>query len=113
MVESRGKQEDKKLKTYYESIYLTGSLNRPDSFFQKALTSGQLKLEKKENNIAGLQLADMLAQPTKQDVLRRQGIISVGEIGTFNKKLLKTIQSKYNRQLYTNKIEGYGRVFMG
>jgi hypothetical protein len=77
--------------------------------FQSALSSRQLKLREKKANIAGLQLADLLGHATKMWALKRWGVIAA-EPAPFAKRLMKIVEQKFNRQLYTNKLEGYGIV---
>lgn len=53
----------KNLKAAYQSIFQAGTLRHGEEFFQTRLTSKDVKLKPKEKNIAGLQLADLLAHP--------------------------------------------------
>ena len=68
-------------------------------------------MKPKRNNIAGLQLADILAYPVKQSILlENKRIPDPGNI--FGKKICETIKTKYNRHLYWGYIKGYGRIFI-
>ncbi|MGQ9666008.1 MAG: hypothetical protein ACUVWB_01725, partial [Anaerolineae bacterium] len=60
MGESRGGAEDQQLKAAYQSVYENGTKSHEPTFFQRALTSKELKLKPKSANIAGLQIADLL-----------------------------------------------------
>lgn len=111
LAESRGGREDTQLKQAYKELLARGTLWREATFFQKPLTSHEIKLKPKSANIAGLQVADLLAYPVKQDILTRWNRISAPE-GTFSNDVLLAIKSKYNRQIYQNRINGYGRVFL-
>lgn len=111
LAESRGGREDTHLKQAYKELLARGTLWREATFFQKPLTSQEIKLKPKSANIAGLQVADLLAYPVKQDILTRENRISAPE-GTFSNDVLLAINSKYNRQIYQNRINGYGRVFL-
>jgi hypothetical protein len=111
MAESRGGNEDIKLKEAYHSFYTAGTYYRPPDFFQRALTSCQMKLKPKSANIAGLQVADLLAYPVKQEILLDNHRISdSGDV--FSKEICKIIVSKYNQQVYEGRISGYGKVFL-
>ena len=69
MTESRGRREDRELKQDFRQ-YMTGCANLPD--VREALlsvTSNQIKLNLKTDNITGLQLADLLAYPSKRGIL--------------------------------------------
>jgi len=64
LAESRGKLEDLLLKEEYERLRETGSL------FQDLGNIAGFWMEKKEKNIAGLQIADLVAYPIAAKVLR-------------------------------------------
>jgi len=110
IAESRQRTEDKKLKFAYQVLYETGTQWRNRDFFCGVLTSHEIKLKPKKANIAGLQLADLLAHPSKQEILLEEGRIS--NIGTFNERVRNVIQGKYNRQVYQGNIGGYGKIFL-
>ena len=63
MAESRGAREDKDLKNAFSEVYKTGSAGLLPAVLQKRLTSRELKVQPKSANIAGLQLADLIAYP--------------------------------------------------
>jgi hypothetical protein len=109
MAESRGGVEDRKLKESYGWVYERGVWMREASFFQQALTSRQLKVKPKSANIAGLQLADLLAHPVRKKVLVENHCISE-DLAPFAAKLLSAVESKFNRHLYEGRTEGYGTV---
>jgi hypothetical protein len=110
MAEARGGVEDTLLKDSYTRVYERGIWGyTPAEFFQSALTSRQLKLSSKKANIAGLQLADLIAHPAKSWVLRYYGLLN-GPTAPFAERLMTIIEEKFNRHLYNNKIEGYGFV---
>lgn len=109
MAESRGREEDIQLKEAYRRVYESGTLMFDREHHQRALTSKDIKLEQKSANIAGLQLADILAHPVKQHCLAHRGLIPEVS-GTFGKTLVAAAMDKFNRQIYQNRIDGYGRV---
>lgn len=112
MAESRGGSEDHHLKSAYRSIYHSGSRWRGPDFFQRAVTSKEIKLKKKKSNVAGLQIADLLAHPSKQEILKDTLILTDSDLGDYCRRIIPAIQTKYNRQLYTGRIEGYGKIFL-
>jgi hypothetical protein len=58
-------------------------------------------------NIAGLQLADVLAYPVRQAVLLEKRLISdPGDV--FGKKVYEAARPKFNCQEWTGQVEGYG-----
>lgn len=110
MAESRGGKEDSLLEDSYTRIYEQGIWGVTSAeFFQSALTSRKLKLHGKKANISGLQLADLIAHPAKMWVLRHYGLIKE-KPAQFAECIIKVLKEKFNRQLYKNKIEGYGFV---
>lgn len=111
MAESRGGTEDIKLKEAYHALYTAGTYYHSGEIFQHVLTSSQIKLKQKSANISGLQVADLLAYPVKQEILLEKGLISdPGEV--FSKQVSQVIAPKYNRQIYRRRITGYGKVFL-
>ena len=73
MAESRGGKEDKGLQRVYKDVYGHGTYFQKASLFQQVLSSKEMKFRKKDHNIAGLQLADCLAAPSKLDVMLGRG----------------------------------------
>lgn len=110
MAEARGGKEDSLLMDSYTRVYEHGAWGvTPGEFFQLALTSRQLKLRGKKANIAGLQLADLIAHPAKLWVLRHYGLFEDAP-APFAERLMNVVENKFNRQLYDNRVEGYGFV---
>lgn len=111
MAESRGKQEDLQLKEAYRRVYGSGTLFRSPEFFQKVLTSKEIKIKPKKANIPGLQLADLLAHPCKNEILIEKGIVKYR--ASFGREISKTVKAKYNHHFFDGRIEGYGKNFLG
>lgn len=72
MAESRGGREDRRLKDSFSRICHDGTRFVRGDVFCARLTSHQLKVKTKANNIAGLQLADLVAHPSYRYVLCRR-----------------------------------------
>jgi hypothetical protein len=111
MAESRGKREDQQLKGAYRSLYESGTYFHRATFFQAVLTSKEIKLKRKSANIAGLQVADLLAYPCKQEILAAEGRIQVAD-DIFGREICDHIAAKYNRRLWDGRVSGYGQVFL-
>ncbi len=109
LAESRGGQEDRLLKDSYRRTFERGIWMTPASFFQRALTSCELKVKQSSANIAGLQLADLLGHPVRQSILREKGHIW-GLQGEFAQRILAALEGKFNRHLYDGRVYGYGTV---
>lgn len=111
LAESRGGAEDKQLKLAFTNILQDGTHWRGSGFFRDVLTTHELKTAKKEANVAGLQIADVIAYPSKQDVLAEFGRIEP-PTGEFRDRLRHAMRQHYNKQAYLGRIKGYGMVLL-
>lgn len=107
MIESRGGKEDIRLKKSFRNLMDNGTSFLKPSDFSEYLTSKELKIKNKTANIAGLQLADLLAH-----CVRRYAFDSVWDIKeskkTFSDEILN-ILLKHNKFFsYKDKITGHG-----
>ncbi len=107
MAESRGGNEDRALKQAYTELLERGSHFVGADQFSRALTSRQLKVKMKANNVAGLQLADLLAHPSRTEILAERSLFG-REVGLFSGKVIAVLQRKYDRG--GDKI--YGKKFL-
>jgi len=111
MAESRGKRENELLESSYNEVYCDGTHWRGAEFFNKVLTSKKIKIKPKTSNIAGLQVADLLAYPIKQMILlENDRIEDPGKV--FSKKICEAVKRKHNQQVYQERVSGYGKVFL-
>ena len=69
LAESRGGKEDRRLKDSFERVYNNGTEYIKPKMFSIYLASQQLKVKLKSNNIAGLQVADLIAHPSYRAIL--------------------------------------------
>jgi hypothetical protein len=103
MIESRGGKEDLRLKNSFSRLFETGTDYVSGDRFQNCLTSKELKVKPKSANIPGLQLADIIAHPS-----RRQFLIHLGhqkrEHVVFGDEIIDVITDKY----YQKNDEVYG-----
>jgi hypothetical protein len=76
------------------------------------LTSKEIKLKSKQANIAGIQLADLLAYPLKQEILAENARIPDIPDELFGKRVCEIVKKKYNRHFYDGRVYGYGKVFL-
>lgn len=111
VAESRGGTEDMDFKAAYSSAYAGGSMYLKKDIAQRTLSSKHAKLKKKDANIAGLQLADLLAHPLMRDVLVAYGKIP-RVAHPFADKIVQIAQTKYNARAFNSQIDGYGRVYL-
>jgi len=111
MAEARGREEALQLRQAYQRVYESGTLMFGHEHHQRALTSREIKIQDKRANIAGLQLADLLAYPIKQACLVERGLIAdPGDI--FGKRVVQAVENKFNVNELTAKIVGYGKVWL-
>jgi hypothetical protein len=110
LAESRGGREDLQLKAAYRSVYSAGTRFRPKDFFQGVLTSKEIKIKPKTQNIPPLQLADLFAYPAKRYVLFDYHLAP--EPTGFTMIMARALEQKYNVQIYTGQVNGYGKVIL-
>jgi len=97
MAESRGGREGMRLKKVFTDLHETGTDYVKPERFQKHFTSRQLKVKPKGANVAGLQLADLLAHPSRRDVLVDNGHTE-GKTPPFAEKVTEILRGKYYRK---------------
>jgi hypothetical protein len=102
MAESRGGNEDTRLKETFARLLAQGTEYLAPERFQEVLTSKQLKISPKSRNVCGLQVADLLAHPSRNEMLREQGLLRKGP-APFAERIIALLQGKYYRDR--------GRVF--
>ncbi len=105
MIESRGGKEDMRLKRSFRKLFNDGTQFVKSSEFQKYLTSKEIKVKPKSANIAGLQLADIIAHPSRRQFLLHLKHLSKKR-DIFGDKIIEIIKKKYYKK--DNKIYGYG-----
>jgi len=96
MAEWRGVKPNIKLEKAYNYVYNNGTPNMNTARFRNRLSSSQLKIKKKEANVAGLQLADLLVNPAARDLICKKN----GEVmaAPFGSKIVEFLYStKYHR----------------
>ncbi len=93
--ESRGGKEDRRLKAAYIRLWEHGTNFVGPDQFQRALTSKQLKVKLKTNNISGLQLADLLAHPSRNEILKEQGLLQK-DLAPFAQQVIAILGRKYD-----------------
>jgi hypothetical protein len=113
MVEKRGGKEDQKLAESYTRLYQRGTDNIPPERWHERLTSGQLKLREKRANVAGLQLADLIAHPSRREVLIENRLLD-DDRDVFGDQICAILrQSKYLRHRWASHIiAGYGKKLL-
>jgi hypothetical protein len=109
MAEARGKKEDRELSAAFEAL-TNGTHYIDHARIGQRITSRKLKLETKTDNIAGLQLADLVAHASFRAMkLDREGAPPKQDFGARIASLL--VRSKYRRSGW-GKIDSYGRKWL-
>jgi hypothetical protein len=93
MAESRGKKEDRQLKKDFHK-FMTGEGTAQDS--SRSVSSNQIKLNRKSDNITGLQLADLLAYPSKRGILLDNGRILDNPPSSATLRFINAVRPKTN-----------------
>jgi hypothetical protein len=110
VAEARDRKSDKKLKKAFRYFYKNGTGYVKNTRMQSLLTSPELKLYPKTENIAALQIADLIAHPSAASIKawanKEPAPVNFG--GQISKIL---IDEKYDRS-WIGKINGYGRKWL-
>jgi uncharacterized protein DUF3800 len=94
--ESRGRRDDFQLKKAFRQIYHRGTDYMPREDIQRALVNEDLKVFRKKENIAGLQLADLIAHPSLRCMMARRSRQALPD--NFGGRIAKILESqKYDR----------------
>jgi hypothetical protein len=106
MAESRGGSEDMRLKDSFAGVFQQGTDFISADVIQRCLTSKELKVKSKMNNIAGLQFADLIAHPGFRLVKAKHERQTLPD--NFGGKIAAVLEkSKYWRSP-SGKIDGWG-----
>lgn len=106
MAESRGKPQDKELQAQFERSRATGTRYASKELIFERIPHPKLKFRTKQDNIAGLQLCDLLAHPSHYTI--RQNLRHQVHLGAFCEKVSSIlVDQKYDRG-YGGKVWGYG-----
>ena len=97
MAESRGGREDRRLKDEFRKLWESGTDYLEPGRMQRLLTSRELKVKPKRANTAGLQLADLVANPSRAEILAEHGLLG-RELGAFTREIIDVLGEKYYRR---------------
>jgi hypothetical protein len=106
MPESR-QDKDALLQLAYDGVRKTGTDFLGKDRIASAIRSSHLKFRRKADNIAGLQLCDLLAHPSHMYTRSLMGHdVALGAFASQVSALL--VSAKYDRSPWNGKIIGYG-----
>ncbi len=97
MAESRGGKEDRRLKDSFLKLWKNGTDYVSSERMQKALTSKQLKIKSKKNNVSGLQIADILAHPSRNEILKNNDLLH-RDVAPFAQRIIEILKTKYYKE---------------
>jgi len=110
MAESRGKKEDMRLKAEFVQIFRNGTANISHAEFVAQFTSSQLKVQPKSANVAGLQLADLIAHPSYIATKARHEAQALP--ANYGGRVAQILEASKYRRRGDGLIEGWGRKWL-
>jgi len=97
MAESRGSKEDRRLKDSFHGLWTQGTEYVAPEELQNSITSRQLKVKPKAANVSGLQLADLVAHPSRAEILDERGLLG-RPVAPFALKVIGILRQKYDQR---------------
>ena len=109
MTESRGRREDGAIREAFTQFYNSDSDFASSVDIQARLANDEIKIKRKGDLICGLEIADLLALPSKLDVLHAHE--EIGKLtNNFTLGVINALQDKYYRGV--TQAEGNGKQFL-
>lgn len=110
MGEARSQYHDKRLRRAFRHIYDNGTDFTQPHIVQSKLISRELQLEPKTADVAGLQVADLLAHPAHRTFKFMQQDIPIPN--DYGASVVRQLEKVYDRHPVTNLIRGCGRKWL-
>jgi len=110
MAESRGKKDNMKLVESYARLYKDGTTFVDKKLFQQHLSTKELKIKDKAANIAGLQLADLLANPSRRAIICEKTGEQMDR--NFSSKVVEILNRAKYRRRFDGVITGVGTKWL-
>jgi hypothetical protein len=110
LAESRGTRADRELKEAYSHVYAKGTTWVGGEVFARRLTSKELKIKRKADNVPGLQLADLIAHPSFKATLLRHNQQALPD--DFGGQIARILEEEKYRRSPEGKIDGWGRKWL-
>ena len=111
MIEHRNRREDEKLEILFLGLHQNGTGFISAERIRACVTSKNLRIMPKEKNIAGLQLADLIAHPSRREILIDAGIVD-DQRQIFGDEICEILRAdKYHRS-WSGRIKGYGKKLL-
>lgn len=106
VAETRGKKENERLSKCFDRFYANGTSYVRRDVMQKRITNKMLRLIQKPENVAGLQIADMLAHPSC--LFTRARFNNEQFQPNFGTKIWKILEDKKYNRSWWGKLDGFG-----
>jgi Protein of unknown function (DUF3800) len=110
MIESREKNDNKKLSKAYRYFYKKGTANVTPALIKQCLTSAEIKIKRKSDNIAGLQFSDLIANPSSRELICER--LALPMEADFSGKVVAILKESKYRRSNVGKIAGYGTKWL-
>ena len=94
MAEARGKREDQELKNDFSRFMVGNGIPEGTQGSRQQISSSQIKVHLKSRNITGLQLADLLAYPSKRGFLMENERVFTDTTSNATHRFYDMIKSK-------------------
>lgn len=112
MIEARGSREDRKLKELFRACMEsdTPGLSVRARDLRRTFTSKELKIQPKSANEGGLQIADLLAHPSRIQILREHGLLDRPSPSFASEIIKQALTPKYYRR--DGEATGFGKTLL-
>ncbi len=110
MAESRGEKDNRKLQESYSRLYTKGTDWVGFKDFQKTLSTKELKIKDKKANISGLQLTDIIANPSMWSMICEKTSTEMNS--PFGIQVVDILKRAKYRRKYNGQIAGIGTKWL-
>ena len=110
MIESREKVDNIRLSKAYRYFYKKGTANVTPQIIKQHLSSVEIKIKRKSDNIAGLQLADLIVNPSCRELICTR--LNKAMTAEFSKRVVAILNDSKYRRSWWGKIAGWGTKWL-
>jgi hypothetical protein len=110
MIESREKVDNIRLSKAYRYFYKKGTSNVTPQIIKQHLSSVEIKIKRKADNIAGLQLADLIVNPSCRELICTR--LNQSMTAEFSKRVVAILYDTKYRRSWWGKIVGWGTKWL-
>ncbi len=110
MIESREKVDNIRLSKAYRYFYRKGTSNVTPQIIKQHLSSVEIKIKRKSDNIAGLQLADLIVNPSCRELICAR--LNQSMTAEFSRRVVAILYDSKYRRSWWGKIVGWGTKWL-